>query len=73
MSGSKVTGYRELTEEEKALMNEIKAKGNEVGELLDRLFLIEDIDKRALSIARTDIQTGFMWANRSVAKPNTFC
>lgn len=69
---TKVTGYRQLSDEDKALMNEIKAKGNEVGELLDKLFLVDGLDKRALSVARTDIQTGFMWANRAVAQPTTF-
>lgn len=33
----KITGYRDLTEEEIALMNEIKAKAAEVGELCDKL------------------------------------
>lgn len=69
---TKVTGYRQLSDEEKALMNEIKAKGNEVGVLLDKLFLVDGLDNRALSIARTEIQSGFMWANRAVAQPTTF-
>ena len=27
---------------------------------------------RAISIARTDLQTGFMWLIRSIARPTTF-
>lgn len=33
----KITGYRDLTEQEIALMNEIKAKAAEVGELYTKL------------------------------------
>lgn len=33
----KITGYRQLTEEEAALMNEIKARGIELGQLIDKV------------------------------------
>ena len=69
---TKITGYRQLTDEQKALMNEIKQKGNEVGELLNKLAEMDGLDKRAINIAKTEIQTGFMWAIRGVAQPNTF-
>lgn len=32
-----ITGYRDLSQEEIDLMNEIKVKANEVGELIERL------------------------------------
>ena len=69
---TKITGYRQLTDEEKALMSEIKQKGNEVGELLNKLAEMDGLDKRAINIAKTEIQTGFMWAIRGVAQPTTF-
>jgi len=68
----KITGYRDLTEAEIEAMNRLKAIGNEVGELLDEVKDIPDIDQRWLSIGRTDIQKGFMAAIRSVARPETF-
>ena len=69
---TKITGYRQLINADKELMNEIKQKGNEVGELLNKLAEMDGLDKRAINIAKTEIQTGFMWAIRGVAQPTTF-
>ena len=55
----KITGYRQLNEAEAALMNEIKAEGVKLGELVAKL--------RA-----TDLQTGLMALTRGVAQPTTF-
>ena len=68
-----VIGYKHLTDEQKELMNRVKALGNELGDLLDDLYANEETDKRSLAIAKTEIQTGLMWANRAIAKPSTFC
>ena len=69
-----INGYRELGAEEVALMNEIKQKAQDVGELLDRLqsMSASKVDHRAAAIARTELQTGFMWAVRAIARPTTF-
>lgn len=67
-----IKGYRDLTEEEIALMNEVKAKAAEVGALIDKLSATDGLDKRSVAIARTELQTGFMWAVRSIAQPTTF-
>lgn len=67
-----IAGYRELSAEEIALMNEVKAKAQEVGELVSRLQAVPGIDGRAASIAKTELQTGFMWAVRAIAQPTTF-
>lgn len=67
-----IKGYRDLSAEEIALMNDIKQKAHDVGELLDRLKSVPTLDQRAVAIARTELQTGFMWAVRAVAKPTTF-
>ncbi len=68
----KISGYRELTAEEIGAMNQLKAKGEELRELLDRVAAMPGIDGRALAIARTEMQTGLMWAVRAVARPTTF-
>ena len=68
----KISGYRELSEKEIQGMNAIKAKGNELGQLLEELKQIPGIDQRALAIAKTDLQTGVMWAVRSIAQPTSF-
>lgn len=68
----KIAGYRELDQAEIDLMNEIKAKGAELGELIDKLNAHEGTDKRWVAIGRTDFQTGLMALTRSVAKPTFF-
>lgn len=67
-----IKGYRELDQAEIDLMNKIKAKGAELGELVDELKAAESTDKRWVAIAATDLQTGLMALTRSVAKPTFF-
>ena len=68
----KITGYRQLNEAEAALMNEIKALGIELGNLVNKLRCTEGVDQRWASIGATDLQTGLMALTRAVAKPTTF-
>jgi len=68
----KITGYRQLNEAEAALMNEIKARGVELGELVEKLRANPDLDGRWLNIGATDLQTGLMALTRAVARPTTF-
>jgi len=67
-----IKGYRELSADEIALMNEVKTKGAELGELVDKLRAHEATDKRWVAIGATDLQTGLMALTRSVAKPTFF-
>ncbi len=67
-----IKGFRDLSEEEIALMNEIKTKGAELGELVEKLRATEGADQRWVSIGQTDLQTGLMALTRSVAKPTFF-
>ncbi|WP_439640084.1 Acb2/Tad1 domain-containing protein [Nevskia sp.] len=68
----KITGYRQLNEAEAALMNEIKARGVELGELVNKLRTTAGLDQRWISIGSTDLQTGLMALVRGVAQPTTF-
>lgn len=68
----KITGYRQLSEAEAALMNEIKAQGVQLGALVERLGHTSDVDGRWLAIGATDLQTGLMALTRAVARPTTF-
>lgn len=72
----KIKGYRELSPEEIDLMNKIKEKGKEVGDLVGNLIMatpIEDTERgRWLSIGKIHLQQGFMALTRSVAKPTFF-
>jgi hypothetical protein len=67
-----IKGYRDLNEAEIALMNEIKTKGEELGQLVEKLRADESTDKRWISIGATDLQTGLMALTRGVAKPTFF-
>ena len=67
-----IKGYRELTQVEIDLMNEIKTKGAELGELVSKLRTTEGLDQRWVSIGATDFQTGLMALTRSVAQPTFF-
>ena len=68
----KITGYRQLNESEAALMDEIKAEGVKLGELVAKLRATDGLDQRWVSIGSTDLQTGLMALTRGVAQPTTF-
>lgn len=67
-----IKGYRELSQEEIDLMNEIKSKGVELGELVEKLRASPTLDQRWISIGATDLQTGLMALTRGVARPTFF-
>lgn len=68
----KITGYRQLNEQEAELMNEIKQKGVELGEFVEKLKANSDLDQRWVAVGITDLQTGLMALVRSVARPTSF-
>lgn len=65
----KITGYRDLTQAEIDGMNKIKELEAQVGTLAKEIAQIEGVDPRLLALARTNLQQGFMWFVRSIAKP----
>ena len=67
-----IKGYRELTESEISVMNDIKAQGEQLGALVATLKQMPELDQRWVSIGATDLQTGLMALVRAVAKPTTF-
>lgn len=83
----KITGYRQLSEAEVALMNEGKALAEACGAYIARLRLHANagqtvtnddlaagppLDQRWISIGATDLQRGFMSVLRGIAQPTTF-
>ena len=68
----KITGYRDLTQEEINLMNEAKELAEKVGSLVEMLESIPTTDKRWVAIGKTDLQKGFMAVIRGIAQPTTF-
>lgn len=67
-----IKGYRELSAEEKALINQIKELGITMGCMVQKLRAEQGVDQRWVSIGQTDLQTGIMALTRSVAQPTTF-
>jgi hypothetical protein len=68
----KISGYRDLSEGEIFLINELKAHAKEVLKSADWLRRDPDgfgFDQRAVSIAITNLETGFMWLTKAVARP----
>ena len=62
-----IKGYRVLSDEDKALMNEAKELEAQVAALHAK---ISNSDNEfELTQARANIQTGFMWLIRGVARP----
>ncbi len=82
----KITGYRQLSETEVALMNEGKALAEQCGAFIEKLRGYGDsskygvldsrpcttLDQRWISIGATDLQRGFMAVIRGIAQPTTF-
>lgn len=73
----KITGYRQLSDDEIALMNEAKALAEECGVYVDKLRQMgladgSRINQRWVSIGATDLQTGFMALVRAIARPTSF-
>ena len=67
--GLPVAGYRSQSEEAVALVNSNKLTEERLLRLLDALRKRDDIDQRWLSIARTQLEQGFMALNRSIFRP----
>ena len=68
-----ILGYRELTADEIALINEITRQGNNLGIAIDAMVQAgTKYDQRWISIARTHLQQGLMALTRAVAQPISF-
>jgi hypothetical protein len=67
-----ITGYRELDEDEIALMNKIKGIGLVVEAIIEELRATEGIDQRWVAIGVTQLQQGLMALTRGVAQPSSF-
>lgn len=67
----KISGYRELNQDEIDLMNRIKSFGPHMEDLIAHL---EDsgADQRWVAIGKTHLQQGLMALTRSVAQPEFF-
>jgi len=67
--GLPVSGYQPQSDEAVTIVNIMKATEEKLLRALDDLAERDDVDKRWLSIGRTQIEQGFMAVNRSVFRP----
>jgi hypothetical protein len=65
----KIAGYRELDEGEVASMNLLKDLEERVKEALAEVNVSDASSARWAAIARTHLETGFMFALKAVARP----
>jgi len=65
-----IAGYRDLSVIEIDSMNTLKLAERDLLRTLDTIKEMDGVNQRSLAIARTEIQTGFMWAIRAIARPN---
>lgn len=66
-----ITGYRVLTDAEKAAMNSVKDMENIVGLFIRDIEAIPGVDQRWLALGITSLQVGFMQVVRAVAQPKS--
>jgi hypothetical protein len=79
-----ITGYRQLSAEEQALINRVKAAAQQIADLVDDVRMIvggnpleQDTAVRLnparwAALADTDFQVGFMKLTRAIARPTTY-
>lgn len=65
----KISGYRELSQAEVDLMNEVKAFEARWNGLVDRLRALPALDQRNVALAVTAGEDAFMRAVRAIAQP----
>lgn len=65
----KITGYRDLSQEEIDMMNAIKAFEAEFNGMIEGLYRFASIDRRQVALATTHGEEAFMHAVRAIAQP----
>lgn len=65
----KISGYRDLSQDEIDAMNAVKDAERAFADLWQRLGQLDGVDRRWLAVARTHIEEGCSAAVRAVARP----
>lgn len=67
-----VIGERTLNAQDIAAINHVRLVGNEVGAMLSEMAQYPGVDRRWLAMAQSQLQQGFMSAERAIHKPEKF-
>ena len=65
-----IKGYPVLSEDQIELINKIKEIENGIGQMMNEPSNIS-VDGRMGALAKTNLQQGFMWWVRAIAKPES--
>ena len=68
--GLPVHGYQVQSKSNVDLVNTNKIHEEKILRIIDELGAMDNVDKRWLAIAKTDLEKGFMALNRSIFKPS---
>ena len=68
----KIKGYRDLTQEEIDLMNEVKELGSQLETMVNNMQANKELDQRWVEAGKMQLQQGIMALVRSIAKPESF-
>lgn len=66
----KISGYRELSEDEIRAMNGLKELEKDCLEVIEHAR--DDLNGRHIALAKTHIETAFMYAVKAIAKPEPY-
>lgn len=69
---AEIKGYRQLSPDTIELVNTLKEQANNLGEAIDAIAEMPDVDQRWLAIARTELQKGMMFLIRAITNPSGF-
>lgn len=67
----KITGYRDLSDEEIFQMNAVKATEKLVADVVATVKKLPYVDQRNVAIARTAFEDAFMRLVRAIAQPDS--
>jgi len=62
-------GYRPLSQDDVDAINDVKEDEANVANLVASMATNPDYDQRCVALAKTNLQQGFMWLARAIAKP----
>jgi len=64
-----IKGYTAVSADKKEIVNENKVLEEIVKRRIDEIMKRDDVDKRHIALANTNIEQAFMWLNRGIFQP----
>lgn len=64
-----IKGYVAVSADKKDIVNENKILEEIIKRRIDEIMKRDDVDKRNIALANTNIEQAFMWLNRGIFQP----